>query len=173
MTNTIEILKKIKVDAVYGKKKHFNAADRKHNYNLCLGIPNLILNIISGSILFYVLTDGIESWLKYIPLILTLIIAILGGIQTFNNYEKKIEGYKRVGNKYLAIMKKCIRLDSYIKDNAITNEKLIEEIELLAKLIDETNVEAEAFPTSESDYLKAKKGIENGEESYTAEELNI
>ncbi|QFG53332.1 SLATT domain-containing protein [Chryseobacterium sp.] len=173
MTNTIEILKKIKVDAVYGKKKHFNAADRKHNYNLCLGIPNLILNIISGSILFYVLTDGIDSWIKYIPLILTLIIAILGGIQTFNNYEKKIEGHKRVGNKYLAIMKKCIRLDSYIKDNAISNDKLIEEIEILSKQIDETNVEAEAFPTNQNDYLKAKKGIENGEESYTIEELSI
>jgi hypothetical protein len=35
MEKTIQNLKKMKTDAVYGKKKHFNAADRKQvNYNI-------------------------------------------------------------------------------------------------------------------------------------------
>ena len=106
MKNIKNTIKKIKVDALYGKKKHFNAADRKEKYHYWIGVPLVIINILAGSILFYVLTDGVDNWVKYIPLVLALIAALLSGFQTFLNLQKKIEGHRRVGNKYLAIMKK-------------------------------------------------------------------
>ena len=33
MQFTRTVIKRIKVDALYGKKKHFNAADRKERYH--------------------------------------------------------------------------------------------------------------------------------------------
>jgi len=173
MTETMEKIKRIRVDAIYGKKKHFNAADRKEKYHKWIGIPLLSINVLIGSVLFYLLTDGAENWVKYVPLILTVIATFLSVIQTFFNYSKQVEGHRRVGNNYLAIMKKSERLIAYMNDGAIDKTKVIEELESLGEAIDQVNKEAEGFPTSNKDYLLAQQGIGDGEESYTETELSI
>lgn len=173
MNNTSDKLKRIKVDALYGKKKHFNAADRNEKTHYQIGVPLVIINILTGSVLFYVLTDGVDNWVKFIPIILALIAALLSGFQTYLNPQKKVEGHRRIGNRYLFIMKKCDRIQGYIADSIIDNENLIIKIEEIASEIDEVNKEAESFPTNSSDYELAKKGIESGEESYTESELNL
>ncbi|UUV20778.1 SLATT domain-containing protein [Paenimyroides aestuarii] len=173
MKNTKDKIKRIKVDSLYGKKKHFNAADRKEKQHYWIGIPLIVINVLTGSVLFYVLTDGVTNWIKFIPLVLALIAALLSGFQTFLNLQKKVEGHRRVGNKYLAIMKRCDRLQAYIEDDAIKDKHLIESVEEIANEIEVINKEAESFPTSKSDYELAKKGIESGEESYTESELEL
>jgi hypothetical protein len=171
MENLLQLVRQNKTDAMYGKKRHFNAADRKQNYHWYLGVPLIIGNLLSASILWYVLKQDIQDSWKYIPLFLSLILAIGSSLQTFFNFEKKIEGHKRVGNKYLAIMKRCQRLESYILQNDLENNVIIKDIEDIAAETDKVNVEAEAFPTSKADFEKARKGFKEGEESYTNEEL--
>jgi 5-bromo-4-chloroindolyl phosphate hydrolysis protein len=173
MNNTTDKLRRIKVDALYGKKKHFNAADRNEKNHYFIGVPIVVINILTGSILFYVITDGATNWIKFLPLVLALIAAILSGFQTYLNLQKRAEGNRRIGNKYLAIMKKCDRLQGYISDNLITNEDLISRIEKIANEIESINIEAETYTTNNSDYELAKKGIENGEDEYTEKELNL
>lgn len=173
MNNTKDKLRKIKVDALYGKKKHFNSADRKEKNHYRIGVPLVVINILTGSILFYVITDGATNWVKYVPIVLALVAALLSGFQTYLNLQKRVEGHRRIGNKYLAIVKKCDRLQGYFADNAIANEDLISRIENIAAEIEAVNLEAETYPTNNSDYELAKKGIENGEEEYTEKELNL
>lgn len=173
MTTTEEKIKRIKVDCLYGKKKHFNAADRKENYHYWIGVPLTIITILTTTILFYVLTDGATNWIKFIPLILAFAASFLSGFQTYFNFNKQVEGHRRVGNKYLAVLKKADRLQGYITDKIISSEELIKQFETLASNVDEINKEAEPFPTSNADYLKAKKGIENGEEEYLDKELEL
>ncbi len=173
MNNTTDKLRRIKVDALYGKKKHFNAADRNEINHYRIGIPLVIINIITGSILFYVISDGANNWIKYVPLVLALIAALLSGFQTYLNLQKRVEGHRRVGNKYLAIMKKCDRLQGYMADNVTSNNDIISRIEIISNEIEAINIEAESYPTNTSDYKLAKKGIENGEEEYTEKELNL
>jgi hypothetical protein len=173
MHSVIEKLRRIKVDALYGKKKHFNAADRNEKNHYRIGIPLIIINVITGSIFFYVITEGSTNGLKYVPLILALLAALLSGFQTYLNLQKRVEGHRRIGNKYLFVMKKCDRLQGYIADNVISNEHLIKRIEEIAQEIDNINIEAETYPTNNSDYQLAKVGIESGEEEYTEKELNI
>jgi hypothetical protein len=173
MNSTTDKLRRIKVDSLYGKKKHFNAADRVEKNHYQIGVPLIVINLLTGSILFYVLTDGAANWIKYVPLVLALIAALLSGFQTYLNLQKKVEGHRRVGNKHLSVMKKCDRLQGYIDDKLIENEYVILRIEELAIEVEEINKEAESFLTSKKDYEEAKKGIESGEESYTEAELNI
>lgn len=174
MNNTTDKLKRIKVDALYGKKKHFNAADRNEKYHYRIGIPLLFINILTGSVLFYVIKDGATNWIKYVPLVLALVAAFLSGFQTYFNLQKKVEGHRRVANKYLAVMKKCDRLQGYIADKMIiAEENLISKIEDISVEIDNINTEAEGFPTTKKDYRLAQKGIESGEENYTEAELNL
>ncbi|VXD15848.1 SLATT domain-containing protein [Marinoscillum sp. 108] len=173
MQNTTEKVRRIKVDALYGKKKHFNAADRNQSIHYRIGVPLIVINVITGSILFYALTDGIAGWIKYFPLVLSFVSALLVGFQTYFNFQKKVEGHRRIGNRYLAIMKKCDRLLGYFADNAVSESELIDRLEKIAHEIEEINKEAESLPTSDKDYKLAKAGIEAGEESYTENELNL
>lgn len=173
MERTEEKLKRIKVDAIYGKKKHFNVADRIQKYHYWIGIPLVLLNVIVGSVLLYILTDGTGNGLEYLPIALAFIASILGALQTYLNLPKKVEGHRRVGNQYLSVMKKCDRIQGYIKDKIIENDQLINKIEEVAIEIDNVNKGAESYPTNQSDYKLAKKGIEDGEENYTENELSL
>jgi len=166
-------LKRAKVDALYGKKKHFNAADRIEKYHYGLGVPLVILNILTGSVIFYVVTSTPSSWTKYTPLALALVAALLGGLQTFFNFPRRVEGHRRIGNKYLSIMKKCDRIQGYISDNLLTNEEFVSNLETIAKDVDSINQEAEGYPTNANDYKKSQEGVTSGEEDYTDEELEL
>ena len=173
MNNIKEKIKRIKIDSLYGKKKHFNAADRKENWHYWIGIPLIIVNILSGSILFYVLTEDAADWLKFVPLVFGLIAALLRGFQTFLNLQKKVEGHRRIGNRFLGISKKCDMLIAYIEDDVIAKRNLIGSIEEIISEMEETNKDAESFPTNNSDYKHAKIGINSGEEFYTKNELRL
>lgn len=173
MQNSLDKLRRVKVDTLYGKKKHFNAADRNDKRHYWIGIPLIAINVLTGSVLFYVLTDNVNNWIKFVPLVLAFIAALLSGFQTYLNLQKKIEGHRRIGNRYLAVMKRCDRLQSYLADSAITNEIFIQRLEEIALEVDDINKEAEAFPTNNADYQLAKKGIESGEENYTETELSL
>lgn len=173
MINTKERLKKLKVDCIYGKKKHFNAADRKQKYHIWLGISLIVINVVMGATLFITLFEKMGEWGKYAPLILAFVAALLSAFQTFFNYGKKVEEHRRVANDYLAIMKKCERLEGYIDDGLLTDKELAARMEELGDLAESVNKSAESLSTSQKDYLKAAKGIEAGEESYTAEEMKL
>ncbi|MCB9235799.1 MAG: DUF4231 domain-containing protein [Bacteroidia bacterium] len=172
MDETIKKLKRVRVDSLYGKKKHFNAAERIQKYHYWIGIPMIIINILTGSILFYVLTDKVDSWLKYVPLVLSLIAAILSGFQTFFKFQKKIEAHNRIGNRYLETMKKAERVLAYYADDQLKKRELISCLEEISLEMVEINKEAEGYPPSKSDYELAKRGIEAGEETYKTTELD-
>jgi len=175
MENTKERLQKLKVDCVIGKKKHFNAADRKHNYHLWLGITLIVVNVIMGATLFVTLFEETAgNFGKYAPLILAFAASLLGTFQTFFNYSKQVEEHRRVANDYLAIMKKCERLQGYIADGLVSGNELAEKMEELGDAAEGVNKSAEPLSTSYTkDYQKAIAGIKSGEESYTAEELGL
>ncbi len=173
MENTINTLKHIKLDALYGKKKHFNAAARKGEYHKMIGIPLFLLNIITGSVLFYVVISEKNTWLAYIPLVFAFIASILSGLQTFFNFQKTIEGHLRVGNNYLSIMKKCDRLQGYIADGIVEKDSLKTKVEEIAKKVDRINREAESYPTNKKDYEKSRQGVSDGEEEYRKDELAL
>ncbi len=173
METTLEKLKRIKVDCLYGKKKHFNAADRHEQRHFSLGIPLTIVNILTGTVLFYVLTDHTTGMVKYIPILFAFIASFLSGLQTYFNFNKSAEGHRRLGNRYLATMKKIDRLQGYIDDRLLDSAEIIPKLETVAQEVDEINKDAEQFPTTNNDYNRAKQGIEGGEEVYSEKELAL
>jgi len=168
---TLKQLKKIKVDALYGKKKHFNAADRKQGYRHFIGVPAILINITAGSALFKILCEqkGSVLW----PAIMAFVAAILTGLQTYFNFNAKVNGHRNIGNRYLEVYKTCGRIDAYISDSVLSQQNdIVERIESVSKEIDLINRDAEAFPTNGADYKKAQDSFKSGDESYTVEELN-
>ena len=73
MQNTIKQLKKLRTDAIYGKKKHYNAASRKREHNRNIVIAQILISATTGtSPVSYTHLDvykrQIHSSLGYMPL---------------------------------------------------------------------------------------------------------
>lgn len=170
--NILKRIQEIRVDATFGKKKHFNAADRKEYYNVYLGLPPVLINIILGSLLFGLLSDTLGHIAKWVGGIFAFIAATLGGIQTYYNFHQQIEGHRKVAQRYLKVAKECSNSEAYYYDNQINTDELRCRCDKLSDKISEINRDAICFPTSNIDYDKAKQGIGDGQEEYTERELS-
>ena len=176
LAETTGRLSKMKVDSMFGKKKHFNAADRKQKYHHRCGVPVVIISVITGSVLFYIISNGsgaVCTFVKYVSAILAFIAALLSGLQTYFNFNQSAEGHRSIASRYLAAYKTADRIIAYISDGIVKEDEVVRRVECLAEEIKTINCDAEAFPTNAEDYDKAKEGIKAGEEHYTEDELSI
>lgn len=172
LKHTVKQLRKIRVDALFGKKKHFNAADRKEKVNNRVGSVIVLLNIFTGSVFCYLIFDNDTDSAKYIGAFIAFTGALLVAVRDYFNLCPQIDGHRIVANRYLELAKKCDRINAYILDGALSENQIIEKIEELSSEIAEINLDANSYPTNMDDYSKAQKGFQVGEELYTEEELN-
>ena len=166
---TIEEAEKLRVDALYGKKKHYNASDRKRCYHSALGVTQIVLNVLLGSYLFGMGSIAYPDSLNIVVAILALVSATAAALQTFYNFERQAELHRSIGTRYLAVAKECSRIIAYHRDAAISATALREQLEQLAVTCDQINADGEKCPTSKRDYRKAQIGF-SAEEEYTSSE---
>ncbi len=88
--HTIRAVERLRIDALYGKKKHFNAADRKERYNTCIGVALIVANAIIASNLVYVIVSDIRAFGAIISLI-GFVATVLAVVQAFFNYSRTAE----------------------------------------------------------------------------------
>lgn len=169
--NVIKQISRIKVDAIYGKKKHFNASSRLRSYHNIITIIIIILNVIMGSTLIYILCDDAGFIEKLIPLILVIITSILTTINEWAKFNNNATGHNAIGNKYLSLAKKADNFIACINDGVEMD--VAEQLLKLQEINDDINILTEAYPTNNKDYSKAQEGIKNGEENYTEDELKL
>lgn len=173
MEQILLAIQKIKIDAAYGKKKHFNAADRKEKYHHRINVTLIVVNVFAVSAFFYVVVGTVEKLVTTIALSINFFAVVLSWLQTYFNYQKIIQGHRRVGNKYLSAMKKCGRLQIYLNSNIMKDEDIRKSVEYLGEEVGQINQEAEEYPTNGADYEIARDGINNAEEEYTKKELSM
>lgn len=173
MNNIVKQLKQFKTDAIYEKKKHYNAAERKRSYYKILSVTQICLNAITGTTLLTLVFGKGSNVAEIIALILTIIATISASIQKIGDYEKQAQGNAKVADMYLRISKKISLTLNFIKDKALSEQDIMKKVEEIQSEIGQANELGSQFPTNRSDYNKAKDGIQNGEENYTAEELDL
>ncbi|MEI6758517.1 MAG: SLATT domain-containing protein [Chlorobium sp.] len=164
-------IQKIKIDSAYGKKKHFNAADRKEINHHRISIALIVMNVVAVSAFFYVVMNTGEKLATTIALFINFFAVVLSWLQTYFNYQKVIQGHRRVGNKYLSVMKKCTRLQAYLISDIMDNNDIRKAIDDLGEQVDQINQEAEEYTTNDTDNYNAHDGINSDEEEYTKKEL--
>lgn len=106
MDSIVKQLKQFKADAIYEKKKHYNAAERKRRYYRILSFIQIFLNAITGTTLLTVVFGKGSKMAEIIALILTIIATILASIQKICDYEKQAQGNAKAADMYLRISKK-------------------------------------------------------------------
>lgn len=173
MDNIVKQLKQFKADAIYEKKKHYNAADRKRRYYKIFSVTQICLNAITGTTLLTLVFGKGSNLAEIIALIFTIIATILASIQKIGDYEKQAQGSAKVADMYLRISKRISLTLNFIKDKALSEQDIVKKVEEIQSEISQANELGSQFPTNRSDYDKAKNGIQKGEENYTTEELDL
>ncbi len=173
MDNVVKQLKQFKTDAIYEKKKHYNAAERKRKYYKWISIVQIILNAIAGTTLFTIVFGEGSYIAEILALIVTIGATILASIQKICDYENQAQGNAKAADMYLRISKRINLILNFIKDDALTKNEVLEKAEEIRDEISHANELGSQFPTSRKDYERAQEGIKNGEENYTNEELEL
>lgn len=169
---TISRIKQLRVNALFGKKKHFNAADRKERYQNYFGGAVVVINIVLGSGLIILLrADNAES-IKWVGASLSLIAALFAAFQKFFGWQRIIAGHRHIASRYLDVSHDCQNLLSDFADGQIGASQLSKRRDAIQKVLSRIDAEAQGYPTSRGDYKLAQQGLANGEESYTEAELH-
>jgi hypothetical protein len=171
--NIIKEYGKLKINSLLEKKKHYNAADRKECYNICLSISIIILNLILGSYFLGLMVSSTYLPLIWISALLALIAVILASIQLYCNFGEKVELHRNIGNDYNDIVKRTSLELSKFLDGFIDISTFYENFENLMDEYKRLNEKAIKCPTNNSDYKKACQGIENEEEDYSEKEKKL
>ena len=179
-TNILNALQKLKVDCLYKKSTHFNAARRvQKGSNIFYGA------LIAGTVFASVSTImNIGIWEK-IPgdnIIWQVLINILGALggflilytTAFSDYKTKIEvanKHEVIANDLNLIFKRIRNTEAAFKDNMISEGELAVR---LNSFTDEYIAKCDNAPiTKDEDFNKARKNFKKGfTAEYTEEELN-
>ncbi|MBQ8280460.1 MAG: SLATT domain-containing protein [Roseburia sp.] len=173
MENVIKQLRQFRTDAIYEKKKHYNAADRKRGYYKFISISQIVLNAITGTALLPVVFGEGSKAAEVIALGCTIVATILASIQKIGDYENQSQGNSKAGDMYLRISKKINLVLNLIKDEVLSKQEIINKAEEIQREISEANEIGSQFPTNNGDYKKAQASVKNGDENYTEEELGL
>lgn len=164
-------IKKLRANAIYGKKKHYNAADRKQKYQTWVGTAILSINILLGSALLVLLRSEVPDHIKWIGAGLSALAALLTAFQTYFGFQKAVNGHRQVAGRYLDFAHQCSNALAGQADGVLRDGQFAKRLDDLTKIVSKIDSDAHSYPTSDDDYEKAQAGMANGEESYTEQEL--
>jgi hypothetical protein len=170
---TAEALRELRADALIGKRKHYNAADRVSRRNTTLTICAVIADIIAGSVLLSLLATDLPAVAKVVGGVAALVAAVAVGLQKSLKLSEAAAGHRVAGRRYLSLAKRVRRLALFDSDTPASTFDVQAGIGALGAEYDEITEMADAWPTSEVDYRRAVAGIEAGEEQYTDKELGL
>lgn len=173
MENVIKQLRQFKTDAIYEKKKHYNASERKRGYYKWISMGQIVLNAVTGTTLLSVVFGEGSRGAEVTALILTVLATILASIQKIGDFEKQSQGNSKAADMYLRISKKTSLILNLIKDGMLSEQDVVNKVEEIQCEISQANEIGSQFPTNKADYNKAQEGVINGEETYTEVELML
>jgi hypothetical protein len=170
-TKTFERIQQYKVDFAYSKNLFYSAVNRLNQEEKKYLTLRKNIDIAIAFFTLLSFSSAIYSNMNVIYLGIFAFIAFGLSIFQFINikdFSRNID-YKATADKYLTLHKTCKNLITKAEDNIITLKELSKEIDSIQSIQDEL---VKTSPKTEySDYLEAKKQIEDGNFEYTKDEI--
>ncbi len=159
--NNFELILNKYGNIVYTHKTHEKAIERKTKYLLWIKWGNILL---VGAILLMLILQLLFPEKKiflYSGIGLTILEFIFVLIQLNFDFEREIREHRITANKLLLIREKYLNLLTDIKNNSLSNEKIIEARNKLDGEV--ANIYENAPQTSPKDYQKAEEALNSNE----------
>lgn len=154
-------LSRVEEDALYSSKGHFEAGADWHKIHLWLGLPAAIISGVAG-------VSALSTFDKHnvIAGVLALLAAGLGALNAFLNPAEKASLHHNFGNDYNALRNES-RVVASVEAPAMSDAELGALVVTLSKNRDALNKKGPPIPRRA--FIRARKGIEEGEATYAAD----
>ena len=164
-TEIIKEAKRIEEALMFSAKGHFSASDSWSRFHLFIGIPLVIASAVAGA----------EALSQFDPKhlisgVLSIIVVMLSGIMTFLNPNEKKSSHLSAGNHYSALQDKVRIFWSIDCWREESEAVLTDRLKQFHEQNDKLNQSCPQIPAWA--YRIARKGIQDGEGSYTIDQTN-
>jgi hypothetical protein len=155
----IEEAKRIEENCRYTSRGHFVAAHFWSNFHLWVGIPIVILSAVAG-------TSALSQFDNhtFVAGVISIIVVVLSATATFFNPRERANIHLSTGNNYDSLLTKARMfwtIDCWQEDS---ERILTEKLKNLSEERNRLNRECPQVPRFA--YLRAKRGIKEGEATY-------
>jgi hypothetical protein len=157
------------VDAVLGKKKHFNAADRKRPKVVTMGWAPVVISLLLASGFFFQAQQHFPEIARWVGTGLGVLAALLSWFDTAYGFVP--DRHRSAANRFLQIQNDSEDLLAAYRDHVVDLNVLSSRLHSLRDQYALVNSEAERCPTNRQDFENARRGIRDGEEHYLDDEL--
>lgn len=154
----VTLLEKLRNNSHLGKHKHFAAADRCKRWDEVFSYSIVIINftIVFAHILLII--EKLHDIRIMIAVgAISFLAAILGIIEIRSNFHKAFEAHRKIGNEYLEVARECEKNIAFFNSAQMTVAELTKAIKEINEKYNQINSLAEGFPTTQSDFDKARK----------------
>ena len=152
-------LERIEEDCIHSGKSHFNAHARWSHYHYWLGIPAVLLSSVAGLAFFKDYPEFGGA--------LSAIVAVLTALSTFLKPYERAAAHKGAGDQYLSLRNDARVFREIRLTQACDAQAAIDGLTEFTNRRNELNQASAQF--SNSDFLKARAGIEAGEAAHAVD----
>jgi hypothetical protein len=161
--NVLKEARRIEEDNLYSAKGQFVMANFWSRFHLWIGVPTAILAAIASA-------SALSQFDNHnlIAGILAIVVTGLTAVTTFVNPNEKASAHRNSGNKYNSLRNRARIFREVDSQTAKSEQVLTDRLKQLAGERDELNQSSP--PVFRWAYIRAKKGIQEGEADYEADE---
>jgi hypothetical protein len=149
------LLKELYTKTYIGKCKNYRAAERYKNFKNATGLPGILVNIILGSVLFADISKTLPNCIKWVAAFFSFIAALLGGFQTYFNYQKRLEMHEKLGNDFLFIEHETYKAYQKYTLGKFSTDAILEKYDFLDAKYQQILKKSAGFPTNNNDFKHA------------------
>jgi len=151
--------KRIEEALLYSSKGHFTASQNWKAFHLWIGVPMVLLSAIAGA-------SALSQFdpKHFVAGFLSIVVAALGGVITFLNPHEKVAAHLNAGNNYDSLMNKVRIFWSIEASGHESDQILTDKLKHFSEQKDKLNQSCPQIPRRA--YMKARKGIREGEAQY-------
>lgn len=143
------LLSKWEQNLQISRAAHYESAKNLSRANYLLGIPVTVLSAVVGTSILATVQEDVGLNLKILAGLISMLAAILAGLNTFLRFEERAEKHRTIGARCAALMREIEEALACSDDNKIDKEA----IKSIRNQYDKITLDAP--PTSQKMYERA------------------
>lgn len=147
---------RIRYDTSVCKFAHFQASRTTERRHLMIGIPVVVINVAIGSALL----KSIGTYSETLLPVLSLSAALLAGLQTYLNFQKRVSSHLEVANMYSDIGREGAIIKGKLLDEVMKPAEAWEKLTLLNDKYSAVNKRTEDCPLTDKQLSNSRKKME-------------
>lgn len=141
--NREELLRGWLLHAHKGRDRHDLAARRNDTSRYWLGVPAIVLSAVVGTSVFASLNTQVDTALKIVVGLISILSAVFASLQTFYNFASRAESHRIAGVKYKIVIRE---LEQVLTQQLEQLSDKTEYLDDLRKRLDDLELEAPVIP---------------------------